>query len=954
MGIWDRLSRRLGELSEELLPDTLREEVESARKQLEAGDPHKAAAALERAVMSKPDHATALHLLGIARLRLGELVLAEQAFASASLARAGFAEALVGLGEARLEQGDARGAVLPLREALDHAESDHELLAAAFRGLGRAYLALGEREKGLRELRKALGEDPSDPHAAALLADAVADGPPAALEQAWEFLERGKANTSQRHDVQLSRGRLALRMGKLEEARDSLERAVALAQDGPSRARALVLLADAALADRDACLAHECLLRALQAAPGQAWLHERLGDLHMSAQNAPAALAAYDCARALGDLSSVKEKHLLAAASASDDARALALATEILARSPHHSRALLAKGMTAARTGELGEARQLLGNALAHASRAERPDVLLAQAELALASGEPALAVDLASDALNLVPMHPQGRAILVAAKRKQLGLASDPPKSTLALGMRIQALLESNPSLRDLGSQVSAALESYDRPLMVTVMGEFSSGKSTFVNAFLGVEVAPSGSIPTTAANHVLKYAHSPSGRIIYLDGDVREIAWPELPLTLRALSPEEARRVHHVEILYPAKALLAVNIVDTPGLNSILSEHEEVARQFVVQADAVAWLLACGQAGKRSEREALEHIRAQGKRVLGVVSKIDQVSPSETGELCSYLKREMGDVFVDLIPVCARLALQAKQQADASLLARSQWPALEAALDRHFFLEARTLKQEVLRQRLHGILETARSQAVAEAESARKSHARLHQEVTAAADAASATVQRVISDERRHVAEGFAAAYRHAAVEVLELVRPRHIPFGSHRATSMDRDYLLGLLERELTSSLGSTRRRIGQELAHAEGHARRAAQETAGAPASAQVAVRASEAKALIEARVVDRFCAYVRGYLRGGRLDDFFARTLPRLDLSCDSVHHALFKDAPDLDELLAPLAAHLEEALCSLTQPLVEHAEKMDLTRHEAEEILIYGIESLQAGLSSGQ
>ena len=39
MGIWDRLSRRLDELSEELLPDDLRDTVEGARELLERGEP---------------------------------------------------------------------------------------------------------------------------------------------------------------------------------------------------------------------------------------------------------------------------------------------------------------------------------------------------------------------------------------------------------------------------------------------------------------------------------------------------------------------------------------------------------------------------------------------------------------------------------------------------------------------------------------------------------------------------------------------------------------------------------------------------------------------------------------------------------------------------------------------------------------------------------------------------
>ena len=47
--------------------------------------------------------------------------------------------------------------------------------------------------------------------------------------------------------------------------------------------------------------------------------------------------------------------------------------------------------------------------------------------------------------------------------------------------------------------AQVVAARERLARPLTIAIMGEFSAGKSTFVNALLGEAVAPMGVLPTT-----------------------------------------------------------------------------------------------------------------------------------------------------------------------------------------------------------------------------------------------------------------------------------------------------------------------------------------------------------------------------------------------------------------------------------------------------------------------
>src|SRR5262245_23347824 len=176
MGFWDRLSRRLDELSEELLPDQLRDSVDGARELLKRGENAAAIAALEATLAQKPDHATALYLLGEAQLRRGDPARAEKAFDKAAALRAEFVEARVGLAHARLLQGDAAAAIPILREVLARG-GDREILADAYRVLGKAYLQTGAVDKGLRELRKALAEDPYDPDAALALGEALLADP---------------------------------------------------------------------------------------------------------------------------------------------------------------------------------------------------------------------------------------------------------------------------------------------------------------------------------------------------------------------------------------------------------------------------------------------------------------------------------------------------------------------------------------------------------------------------------------------------------------------------------------------------------------------------------------------------------------------------------------------------------------------------------------------------------
>src|SRR6185503_5736626 len=237
--------------------------------------------------------------------------------------------------------------------------------------------------------------------------------------------------------------------------------------------------------------------------------------------------------------------------------------------------------------------------------------------------------------------------------------------------------------SRRELGhhvGEVARAAAALDQPLLVTVMGEFSSGKSSFVNAFIGADVAPTGITPTTATINVVRYGRERGGRIISADGTVRELGWDALMAHLRSLTAEDARAIDRVEILVPLPQLEKINIVDTPGLNSIQAEHEATARAFIARADAVVWVFTASQGGKASEKRALRAIGDEGKRVLGVLNKADQLSPDETREIVEFITGELGELVEAVVPFSARRALTWKTAAAGP---DGNWAALEAALE-------------------------------------------------------------------------------------------------------------------------------------------------------------------------------------------------------------------------------------------------------------------------------
>lgn len=58
----------------------------------------------------------------------------------------------------------------------------------------------------------------------------------------------------------------------------------------------------------------------------------------------------------------------------------------------------------------------------------------------------------------------------------------------------------------------------------MVLVMGEFSTGKSTFINTLLGADVLTTAQIPTTAVISLLSYGETPAVKLHHQDGSVTD----------------------------------------------------------------------------------------------------------------------------------------------------------------------------------------------------------------------------------------------------------------------------------------------------------------------------------------------------------------------------------------------------------------------------------------------
>lgn len=351
----------------------------------------------------------------------------------------------------------------------------------------------------------------------------------------------------------------------------------------------------------------------------------------------------------------------------------------------------------------------------------------LASAELCLQRGLAEPAQEYLVEVLTDFPEHQRARALLIdLARPVESNRLEDllTAATTLLAAMPGRILGVPLGGVQEALTGVIAARERLARPLTIAIMGEFSSGKSTFINALLGEAVAPMGVLPTTSTINLFRRGPGGGARVHYRDGSIATVARDEVHGFLQQLDDLEASRIRHMEIERTGVRLGDAAVVDTPGLNALDSFHERVTREFVDEADAIIWIFSATRGGAASEGSALKGLRADGRQVLGVLNKVDTLDDDERAELVDYLREQFGDLLLDVLPICASAALDLRTRPPDDSTSPTDAPreadpftAVEDALEHHFFEHARELKRSLTARRLTDAMTHAREVVLATA---------------------------------------------------------------------------------------------------------------------------------------------------------------------------------------------------------------------------------------------
>ncbi|MCB8925731.1 MAG: dynamin family protein [Ardenticatenaceae bacterium] len=220
----------------------------------------------------------------------------------------------------------------------------------------------------------------------------------------------------------------------------------------------------------------------------------------------------------------------------------------------------------------------------------------------------------------------------------------------------QLRDLLGDTAASKEDRAALADSIRQLDDLFLLVVAGEFNSGKSAFINAFLGQELQTEGVTPTTSQIYLLKYGELTN----QVPGD--KGVWVQTA---------------------PIDILQKISIVDTPGTNAILREHEALTAEFIPRSDLVLFITSADRPFSESERTFLTQIRDWGKKIVLLVNKTDILTAEgERNQVIEFVrdsaKNLVGEISA-VFPISAKQAQRAKA-GQPQLWSQSGFEPLEA----------------------------------------------------------------------------------------------------------------------------------------------------------------------------------------------------------------------------------------------------------------------------------
>lgn len=207
------------------------------------------------------------------------------------------------------------------------------------------------------------------------------------------------------------------------------------------------------------------------------------------------------------------------------------------------------------------------------------------------------------------------------------------------------------------LEKQLSAIVDKQnDNLLNISVIGEFSTGKSSFINALVGYELLAVNAIQgTTVAITIIEYSEKFSITLTDFLGKSSKRVYKSIDslrqqLHIYTTDAAYAKKIDYVTVTLPSIILKnGYRIIDTPGTNSLELWHEEVTCRAIRELSDLSIILTdATQPMPATLMSFLDNTLGESvKNCAFVANKIDRIREKERDGIIKFIGKKICQNF-------------------------------------------------------------------------------------------------------------------------------------------------------------------------------------------------------------------------------------------------------------------------------------------------------------------
>jgi len=169
-----------------------------------------------------------------------------------------------------------------------------------------------------------------------------------------------------------------------------------------------------------------------------------------------------------------------------------------------------------------------------------------------------------------------------------------------------------------------------------IAFIGQFSAGKSCLINNLIKRSILPEGSLETTPILTYIRYGNPEVAILHYRNGSQDSISVDRVKSIIQITKDTvtyDLAQMEYIEIFLNSEFLeQGMILVDTPGVNTLITRHEELLSKSMEIAARVVYV--AGHSPSRVDVEKITVLNAAGLPSCYVRTHFDQVDPTEENE--------------------------------------------------------------------------------------------------------------------------------------------------------------------------------------------------------------------------------------------------------------------------------------------------------------------------------